>query len=114
MKQYLVPLDGLDLELDGQSLRMAPKRFKSGSVGWYLSQKLEVMGERVQLSFSCVVVGSKPPADLIEVSHSDDAATLEKKAQEALKSLPRSKRGKTPSEGTGTSQNGVKATETPS
>lgn len=41
-----------------------PKRFSSGSVGWYSSTKLEVEGTRVQVSLSVVVIGSKPRSDL--------------------------------------------------
>lgn len=37
-----------------------PKRFSSGSCGWYCSTKMEVEGTRVQVSLSAVVIGSKP------------------------------------------------------
>lgn len=40
-----------------------PKRFSSGSVGWYASTKMEVEGVRVQVSLSAVVIGTKPKAE---------------------------------------------------
>lgn len=58
---YAVPQEPVKLLVDGvHSVFLEPKRFSSGSVGWYGSTKLEVDGARVQCSFSMVVVGSKP------------------------------------------------------
>lgn len=62
-----VPDHPLEVVIDGQRLLMSPKRFKSGSVGWYLSTKLELSGSRSQLSFSAVVVGSKPTTTEIDM-----------------------------------------------
>jgi len=69
---YSVPSKALDLILDKLQLKMEPKKFKSGSVGWFLGGKEMIDGVRVQLSFSAVIVGSKPPAELIDVRTVED------------------------------------------
>lgn len=43
------------------AVTLTPKRFSTGSLGWYYSGKLELEGTRVQLSITAVIVGSKPP-----------------------------------------------------
>lgn len=58
-----VPESVLSCQIDVHQFRAYPRRFKSGSVGWYHSGKLEVDGVKVQVSLSIVVVKSKP-ADL--------------------------------------------------
>jgi len=56
----VIPPDPVAVSLDGVPLFASPKCFSSGSVGWYLSTKADVNGERCQVSLSVVVIGSKP------------------------------------------------------
>lgn len=58
------PVEGT---FDGETFLLLPKTFKSKSVGWYYGNKMMVQGLRCQVSISIVVVGSKPPAELIDV-----------------------------------------------
>lgn len=44
---------------DVHVLYARPKYFSSGSRGWYLSGKVEIGGERVQVSLCMTVIGSK-------------------------------------------------------
>lgn len=57
---FPVPSDSVRVELRGQSFEAEPKRFASGSVGWHYSGKVQIDGDRVQVSLSLVVVGTKP------------------------------------------------------
>ncbi len=55
-----ITADVLSVLIDGvHHLVARPKLFSTGSRGWHASQKLEVGGERVQVSLSITVVGSK-------------------------------------------------------
>jgi len=47
-------------EIDGQSIIMGPKVFKTGSLGWHGQAKVEVDGTRCQVSIVLTVIGSKP------------------------------------------------------
>lgn len=61
MEPFPLPSRALSVALDAVHCCYArPKRFKSGSVGWYLSDKLDIDGVRVQVSLSVTVIGSKP------------------------------------------------------
>lgn len=61
---HAIPDSAVEVRIDGVWVRLAqPKRFSTGSVGWYLSDKIDLNGERVQLSLSMTVVGSKPQKD---------------------------------------------------
>lgn len=49
------------LTLEGEEvLRVTPKRFSSGSVGWYHNARREIHGVSVQMSICITIVGSKP------------------------------------------------------
>lgn len=97
---YTVPDKALRLLLDKLELEMKPKKFKSGSVGWFLGGKEMIDGVRVQLSFSAVIVGSKPPADLIEIEKEEDLRTLmDKHANLPIAVDPRPKKGNKPPKG---------------
>jgi hypothetical protein len=52
----------LELRLSGLStpLFLRRKKFKTGSIGWYLSQKAVLSDTPVQLSLCITVIGSKP------------------------------------------------------
>lgn len=76
MPFYMVPDEGVTVVIDGETHKALPKKFKTGSVGWYLGGKIKVGEQRVQLSMSLVIVGSKPPGDLIDVE-SVDQLTLD-------------------------------------
>lgn len=76
MPFYMVPEEGVTVVIDGETLKAEPKKFKTGSVGWYLGGKIKVRDMRVQLSMSLVIVGSKPPGELIDVE-SVDQLTLD-------------------------------------
>ena len=71
-----VPAKSIELVIDGKKVQMHPKRFKSGSIGWYLGGKHTIQGSNCQLSFSAVVVGTKTPDKLIEIE-SVDQLTLD-------------------------------------
>lgn len=99
-----VPARPLEMVLDGVKLTMTPKQFKSGSVGWYLGGKELLDGRRVQLSFSAVIVGSKPPADLIDISSQDDLRALMDKAANLPPAVdPRPEKARKPRKGKKTS-----------
>jgi len=52
-------LDGMELaEVDLQ-----PKEFSTGSKGYHKSSKIEIEGERYQLNFMLVKIGSKTKAE---------------------------------------------------
>jgi hypothetical protein len=57
-----VPTTPLDMVLDTTPCIALPRRFSSGSVGWYYGGKQYLDGVRVQVSCSIVVLGSKPPS----------------------------------------------------
>lgn len=63
---YDVPSAPVDVTIDKETHKLYPKKFKSGSVGWYLGGKVIINGIRCQLSLSAVIIGSKPPAELID------------------------------------------------
>lgn len=62
MSQVAVPEMMVPVVIGMNHMVALPRRFSSGSCGWYLSQKVELEGERVQISLSVVVIGSKPTA----------------------------------------------------
>jgi len=45
---------------DGTTVAALPKRFSSGSVGWYFSGRLVLAEVSCQVSMCCTIVGSKP------------------------------------------------------
>lgn len=95
-----VPAEPLELIVNGAKMELTPKKFKSGSVGWYLGGKVTIDGRRVQLSFSAVLVGSKPPAELIDVLDEEDLYTSPEKAHKSRK------RGRKPKVSDNPSENG--------
>jgi len=88
MAFFNVPAAPIRIHMDDKWYDLEPRKFKSGSVGWFLGGKAMLGGHRVQLSFSAVVVGSKPPEELIDVLDEEDLFT---KAPKAVK------RGRKPS-----------------
>lgn len=60
MSNAAVPPSAVRVVLGEEELFAYPRKFSSGSVGWHLSTKLEVEGERCQVSLSIVVIGTKP------------------------------------------------------
>lgn len=101
-----VPSSPVYIEIGGVALAMMPRRFKSGSVGWYLSQKASVGGERVQLSLSAVVIGSKPPSELIDLNGQETAEEMANLLKNASKTAPKAKKGKKPADGPETPEKG--------
>lgn len=61
--QHPVPDYPIAVAIGGDNVHAMPKRFSSGSTGWYVSTKLEMEGERVQVSLSMVIIGSKPKTE---------------------------------------------------
>ena len=55
-----VPTGVLTVEVDGQTLVATPKRFASGSVGYFATGKIAVAGHPHQVTMSVVMIGSKP------------------------------------------------------
>lgn len=57
----------LPAEVNGSPMAVRPKRFSTGSLGWYHSGKIEIDGLRVQVTVSVIVIGSKPqgPGDTV-------------------------------------------------
>lgn len=53
------------------------KVFKSGSVGWYASEKMELGGERCQVSICVTVIGSKKKGGTKSVVGQELEATSE-------------------------------------
>jgi len=51
---------GLEVQEHGIMLACIPRRFSTGSVGWYMSGRLIIHGQSVQVSINMAVVGSKP------------------------------------------------------
>ena len=52
--------------IDGQELAevdLQPKEFSTGSKGYHKSSKIEIEGERYQLNFMLVKIGSKTKAE---------------------------------------------------
>lgn len=49
----------LECVLDGIPYFLHPKTFSTGKVGWHLSTKAEIGGERCQVSFCIVVIEKK-------------------------------------------------------
>lgn len=81
MDQYPMPTESLAMEINGISFIARPKRFSTGSVGWYLSCKEEMEGERVQISMSITVIGSKPKTVQPEERVSEPAPVPKEPAQ---------------------------------
>ena len=59
-----IPAQGLEVQISGQTVRAIPKVFSTGSIGWFLTGKVEITegelaGERLQVSGNAIVVGSK-------------------------------------------------------
>lgn len=71
-----VPAANLVITIDEEELIMKARKFKSGSVGWFLGGKHMIAGRKCQLSFSAVVIGSKPPEELIDIDTEEDLRTL--------------------------------------
>lgn len=72
----------------GVVLYATPKLFSSQSVGWFLSQKLEVEGVRCQITASITAIGSRPtttgqstPASLPNEGQMVDASLAEFRRQ---------------------------------
>lgn len=90
MSQAAVPTEAVRITIGTEEFFGYPRRFKSGAVGWYLSSKSEIEGERSQISLSIVVIGTKTKTE----------ATLEGKQtaaeapQEAVKMPPESTNGR--------------------
>lgn len=76
-----VPGEPVDVKLDEVKVKALSKVFKSGSKGWYLGGKYEIKGLRCQVSLSIVVIGSKPPAELIEVKDTEDLSPIPEPSQ---------------------------------
>lgn len=95
MTVFTIPPESLPAKIDGYEVILIPKRFKSGSVGWYSGGKIEVNGVRCQLSLSLVVVGSKPPLELIEVKSVEDLAQVVKDSEKPPVKTSKGKAGKT-------------------
>lgn len=81
-----VPEHQMPCAIGVEPITAMPRRFKSGSVGWYASQKLLLDGVRCQISLSIVVIGTKPPAN-------DEVVAIDKDGKEVrqttLDDLPR-------------------------
>jgi len=45
---------------DGTTCTVSPKRFSTGSVGWYANLRLEIHGVPCQVGITFTIVGSKP------------------------------------------------------
>lgn len=55
------PIAGkLTIEDTEVAVTLKPKQFGTGSVGYFMSEKLELGGKRYQMSGSVVEIGSKP------------------------------------------------------
>lgn len=96
MSTFPVPTEPVYLDVQGITLPMMPRRFSSGSVGWYLSQKLELEGVRVQLSFSAVVVGSKPSSPADYPATQGNLRNGQEAPKKGPKGLQKGKQGKSP------------------
>jgi len=96
--------DPVQLQLEGMStpLYLVPKVFKTGSVGWYLSQKAVLSDSPCQLSVCITVIGSKrtpspevvngksPYRDGFDVAPLLDAAfEVDQKASEGSRKRPK-------------------------
>lgn len=90
-----VPSEHYRFKLGDQELVLSPKSFKSGSKGWFLGGKIMLGGHKVQLSFSAVIVGSKPPAELIEVNNEEELKIEVKTPKKGSKKPPRDLEGQT-------------------
>ena len=60
-----IPTQALTVMVADQSVYAKPKEFSTGSVGYYLTGKVQITegplaGERLQISGTAVVIGSKP------------------------------------------------------
>jgi hypothetical protein len=95
---YDVPSQRLKVVIDGQEYEAKPRKFSSGSVGWYLGGKVMIDGTRVQMSCSLVVVGSKPPQDLIDVDSTEQLSTSPAELQRRARRQRKAKAAHKPSE----------------
>jgi hypothetical protein len=93
-----VPQNHVEVTIEGKKYKALIKKFKSGSRGWYLGGKIEVEGQRVQLSMSMVIVGSKPPEELIDIESVDQLTLDEVIAKTELSKPPKARKGKKPTE----------------
>ncbi len=61
---FLAKAQGLVVKAGDQTKVLEPRKFSSGSFGWYCSEKITVMVDGVplkcQANLSLIVVGSKP------------------------------------------------------
>lgn len=80
---------------DGTVLRLIPKIFKTGSVGWHTSQKCEVEGMMSQVNIVVTVLGSKPDPDQV-VNDAVEEFTSPIYAPDAPPRLPVGKNGTGP------------------
>jgi len=62
-KKLRLDMEGVDIPLF-----ITPKLFKSGSVGWYLSEKVTMSDTRFQVSVSVTMIKSKREAEPEEVN----------------------------------------------
>lgn len=58
--RHLLEAKTVDCKVQDQSVPLRPKVYSTGSVGWYFSGKAEIDGTPCQLSFTAVIIGSKP------------------------------------------------------
>ena len=56
----------MELTLNGQTLAVLPKTFKTGSRGYFGHGKAEVDGKRYQVTATIVEIGSKPTVTVQE------------------------------------------------
>lgn len=86
-------------EVDGRQILAVPKVFKSGSCGWYSSNKVGIADELCQVTITCVVVGSRswPDHDAKGTVNGEQKPTTSQTVQDAPQSLPAPNRpGKPP------------------
>lgn len=88
MDQYPVPESPMRIQLDAEECFAVPKRFQSGSVGWYLSTKQELDGVRCQVSLSIVVIGSKPKATAVEATGKAGEETPKEPPKDLVEVVP--------------------------
>lgn len=66
-KQFLDNAKQMSVVIDGQSKVVSPKQFSTGSLGWNLSDKIDVVIDgkvcKVQVGLNLTIVGSKELPD---------------------------------------------------
>jgi len=66
-QQFRSAAKAIKIVIDGQERQAAPREFSTGSLGWYLNEKIHIeiagVSVPVQLGFNLTVVGSKELPD---------------------------------------------------